>query len=406
MNKKIITVRESYDWIKERDVGPNRYEALIEYIEKKHPNKRMVEQGYKQLRFINYVGVIACADIRYEIIPKISMTKEDDRQSLLLMLSITNFLPITFYKKIQNGEGKSDLLSTFLGVFLERLLTELKRGVYKTYETSKDNLNILKGKLELTQHIQKNAFHKTKAYCSFDEYITNNTLNQLIKTALFIVQQDTKQSMKKLTLERCLGYLEDVNILNFSINQFNHVNFNRQNERFKNVALFAKMIIEHASIYSYGKQSSSFSFLFPMNLLFEEYIGVGLKEVCVTDKTTSQHAEKRLLKNKKTGRANILLKPDFVINDRLIVDTKWKSATNNGRTTYQQSDIYQMYAYVTAYQNVNRCILLYPQQDEEVNHPLWEVIDTDKTIEMHTVKLTDYRTTIEALKKIVLDNYR
>jgi 5-methylcytosine-specific restriction enzyme subunit McrC len=68
----------------------------------------------------------------------------------------------------------------------------------------------------------------------------------------------------------------------------------------------------------------------------------------------------------------------------VIVDTKWKRATYNGRSRYEQSDLYQMYAYVTAYQDVKRCILLYPQQEEEAERPVWEVLNTDKTIEMHT----------------------
>jgi 5-methylcytosine-specific restriction enzyme subunit McrC len=76
------------------------------------------------------------------------------------------------------------------------------------------------------------------------------------------------------------------------------------------------------------------------------------------------------------------LKHDFVVSNKVIIDTKWKSATLNGRSIYQQSDIYQMYAYVTAYKHVDRCILLYPKQEGEVEHPIWEVLDTEKTIEM------------------------
>ncbi|WP_240335309.1 McrC family protein [Paraliobacillus sediminis] len=64
------------------------------------------------------------------------------------------------------------------------------------------------------------------------------------------------------------------------------------------------------------------------------------------------------------------MKPDFVINNDLIIDTKWKSATYHGKTRYQQSDIYQMYAYVTAYKDANRCILLYPKQEEETDLPI------------------------------------
>ncbi|PAV27797.1 ATP-dependent helicase [Virgibacillus profundi] len=402
MNKKTVIVREAYDWITEDDIGADQYEELIKYIEDKYPDNRIIEQRYKSLRFINYVGVIVCSAVRYEIIPKINLSKDDERKALLSMLTVTNFLPISFHEKVKTGEGKNDLLSVFLAAFLERLLSELKKGMYKTYEEHSDNLHVLKGKLELTQHIRKNAFQKTKAYCSYDEYTENNLLNQLFKAALFIVRQHTDKHVLKLHLKKCLGYLEEVDLINFNVTKLNQNFFNRQNQRFRDAALFAKMIIEHASIYSQGKQSSSFSFLFPMNLLFEKYIEVALREVVGTDNVISQHAEKRLLKNRKSGRQNILLKPDFVINDSLIVDTKWKSATYRDRSTYNQADIYQMYAYVTAYQDANRCFLLYPKQERGAEHPLWEVIDTDKTIEMQVVRIDDFRGTVEELREIVV----
>lgn len=179
------------------------------------------------------------------------------------------------------------------------------------------------------------------------------------------------------------------------------IKLNRQNERFSDVALFSKLIIEHASIYSRGQRSSSFSFLFPMNLLFEKYIEVALKEAVGIESVISQHAEKRLLLNKKSGYRNILLKPDFVINEEIIVDTKWKSAVYQGRSNYNQADIYQMYAYVTAYKQATRCILLYPKQETQQVLPIWEVVDTEKTIEMQMVRIDSLEHTLEDLREIM-----
>ncbi|MCC3359109.1 McrC family protein [Bacillus sp. REN16] len=401
MSKETIIVRESYDWISEEDITPVQYEELIRYIEEKYPNDDVLDLKYKRCRFINFVGVIQCSDVRYEILPKINLSKEDERKALLTMLSVTNFLPISFYEKVKNGSEFSDLLSAFLTAFLERLLNELKKGVYKTYETHTDNLYVLKGKLQLKEHIGRNAFIKTRAYCSFDEHSENNLLNQLFKAALMIIRKNINMQSLKLQLERCLGYLENVDLIRFDSATINQIKLDRQNERFRDAALFAKLIIEHASIYSRGQRSSSFSFLFPMNLLFEKYIEVALINVVGFDRVISQHAEKRLLRNKKSGKRNILLKPDFVINEEIILDTKWKSAVYQGRSNYNQADIYQMYAYVTAYKQATRCILLYPKQEAEQELPIWEVVDTDKTIEMHTVRIDNFERTIEDLREIL-----
>ncbi|MEH6982876.1 McrC family protein [Priestia megaterium] len=398
---RTITVRESYDWITENDVTAAQFEELIRYIEEKYPNEQVLDQKYKRIRFINYVGVIQCSDVRYEIIPKLTLSPVDDRKSLLGMLSITKFLPISFDKQLLKGEEKGDLLMAVIFTFVDRLLSQLRKGLYKTYERYEGNLYTLRGKIEFSKHIRKNAFQKTKAYCTFDEHTENNSLNQLFKCALLIVKNYMNTHALTLYVERCLGYLERVDIIQFSQSKLESISFNRQNERFRDTVLFAKLIVERATIYSKGRSASSFSFLFKMNMLFEKYIEVALREAFGNNEVVSQHAEKRLLRNKKSGNWNILLKPDFVVNNKVILDTKWKSATYKGRSRYVQSDIYQMYAYVTAYKDVERCILLYPKQEGEVEYPVWEVTDMEKTIEMCSVRIDAFWETVSELKKML-----
>ncbi|MFC5772814.1 McrC family protein [Ectobacillus antri] len=393
---KVIVLREAYDWINEGDITSTQFEELLVYI-KKHYNESIVELQHKRLRFINYIGVIQCTDIRYEIVPKITLSATDDRKALLSMLAVTNFLPISFQRHIQNGTEQADLLEAFLITFTNHLLHELQKGVYKTYERHEENLYTLKGKLQLQRHIQKNAFSKVKAYCEFDEHTMDNALNRLLKLALLIVKRTVKTSKCQHQIARCLGYLDDVTV----ISKMQPITFSRQNERFRNVASFAQMIIEKSAIYSNGTSTTSFSFLLPMNLLFEAYIEVALRTAFGTEKILSQHAEIKLLRNKKSGKGNILLKPDFVINETILLDTKWKAASYNGRNNYVQSDIYQMYAYVTAYKQATRCILLYPQQEHEGELPIWEVIDTEKTIEMHTIRLDCFENSVADLKKLL-----
>ncbi|WP_407272054.1 McrC family protein [Radiobacillus sp. PE A8.2] len=400
---KLVTVRESYDWITENEVTQVQLEELIRYIEERYPNENVLDQRYKRVRFINFVGVIQCSDIRYEIVPKINLSADDERKALLSMLSVSNFIPITFYERVKNGQETADLLTAFLTAFLERLLKELKKGIYKTYERQEENLYVMKGKLELSNHIRQNAFNHTRAYCSFDELTENNSMNQLFKAALQIVRSSSVLHTSKLQLERCLGYLDQVDVVNFPPHKLNEVRLNRQNERFRDAVLFAKLIIEHASIYNKGQQSSSFSFLFPMNLLFEKYMEVALEAAAGADAVISQHAKTRLLHNKKSGQENILLKPDFLVNNKVIIDTKWKSATYHGKSRYQQSDIYQMYAYVTAYKEAIRCILLYPKQEGEAEHPVWEVVDTNKTIEMKAVRIDEFWNSVDDLKELLND---
>ena len=129
-------------------------------------------------------------------------------------------------------------------------------------------------------------------------------------------------------------------------------------------------------------------------------------------KLDQQHKEKRLLINLHSGRENILLKPDFVVSKRdqneyipeLILDTKWKSIFSGSRLTYNQADIYQMYAYITTYKTAERCILLYPMVNGPAILPKWRVPDAmpDKYIELVMIRLDRLENTIEDLGKVLM----
>lgn len=395
---KIIIAREAYDWITEEQVSRKDFYELISFIEKNYPGKMVIEQRHKRLRFINYIGVVQCSNVRFEIIPKISLTnnKDDDLHALLSMLYVTDFLPITIHDKLQSGKGKGSLLSVFINAFIKRLHDELKRGLYKTYERVESNLPVIKGKLVISRHIRENMFHKTKAYCEYDEHTENNLLNQLLKAALLIVLPHINTRALQLKLERCLAYFNEVDSVHITQSMIDSIAFNRQNDRFRDVVQFAKIILQRASFYQQGKQSTSFAFLFPMNELFEKYIEVALFRAFGRSNVHSQHRQKRLLRNTVSGRKNILLNPDFVINNEVIIDTKWKSGTR-----YDQADIYQMYAYVNAYRNVNRAILLYPMQEGDHDYPTWEVIENKKIIEMHPVRVDDFWVTVGELQELL-----
>ena len=66
-------------------------------------------------------------------------------------------------------------------------------------------------------------------------------------------------------------------------------------------------------------------------------------------------------------KGRFALKPDIVIDEgKIIVDTKWKilslEKSNQG---ISQSDMYQLYAYGTKYENCEKLYLIYPKDEVE-----------------------------------------
>ena len=157
---------------------------------------------------------------------------------------------------------------------------------------------------------------------------------------------------------------------------------------------------------SKGKEFG-FTLLFEMNYLYEEYIGTVLKEIMCEEEdilVSTQEKAKYLLYNEKRNKEEISLKPDIVIYKgeipKIIIDTKWKRGTWNGKENYSQGDVYQMYAYITSYKECEKCVLLYPKE-EDGGDVLWSVKGYDnKGILMRNVDLSSYEKTKENLKEI------
>ena len=148
-----------------------------------------------------------------------------------------------------------------------------------------------------------------------------------------------------------------------------------------------------------------------MNYLYEEYVGVLLKEVFndtnINININTQEKSRYLLWNTLKERNEIALKPDIVIykdnKPKIIIDTKWKSATIDGKEVYTQGDIYQMYAYITTYEECQQCILLYPKINENIKHSEWILNDDirNKKILIYEINLENYEKTKNELLYLI-----
>jgi 5-methylcytosine-specific restriction enzyme subunit McrC len=418
---KNLTLREAYDWLYVDEYSPNgvtleEWENLLHFIEEKYSGENVMELGIRKLRFINLVGIIQLNTVRIEILPKISLHHQDEsvnRRVLLNMLNMTKQLPVQLNERTLSQFEKVDLSHLLAHLFVTELYKALKRGIYRGYEQKQENLPHLKGRLMISPHLRKNANHSIHAFCEYDELSPNVTLNQVLKTALKVIQPIIQQNTIRTQSMMIHELFDEVDDQKIDKNMLENIQLNRQNQHYDNVLQLAIAILRSTSMSTGFNQQAAFSFLFKMNELFEGYVGECLKKVVAPTeyKLDIQHKEKRLLINVHSGRSNISLKPDFVISKNeadgptpiLVLDTKWKSIFNGTQMTYNQADLYQMYAYVTAYKSAERCILLYPKVQEEFTSPKWKIPDVfpEKYIEIGMVRLDRVENTIGDFKKML-----
>lgn len=412
MSKKYITLREGFDYLYvgegENKVTDREFQSLSKYIED-NLSSQLVVFGYKKLKFINYVGVIALDNLVIEILPKVSLSGEvsEDRKVLLFMLSKCKKINIKTLDFIGSNLINNTIIDIIGEIFYRDLARELQRGVYSEYVSLENSIGNIKGKLLVTKHSKVNRFNKNKAYCAYDEFTEDNFFNRILKTALNYLLREVRNERLKSNLRILERRFEEISDEFIHKHAFNRYKLNRRNERFKKSFEIAKMILNGSIVDNSMGKKFGFTILFEMNYLYEEYIGVVLKEVISEENifVNTQEKSKYLLYNEKRKREEIALKPDIVIykdeTPKIIIDTKWKKGIKNGKENYSQGDVYQMYAYITSYKECEKCVLLYPKEEAGGN-VLWNLKGYDnKGIFMISVDLSSYERTKECLKDIV-----
>ena len=142
--------------------------------------------------------------------------------------------------------------------------------------------------------------------------------------------------------------------------------------------------------------------LFEVNDLYEKYVGILCKSI--DNSTSIQDKSEKLIIKASNLIPVVQLKPDiFIPEKRIIIDTKWKILKKSeNRYGVQVSDLYQMYAYLTRYADVDRVILMYPLNDDffENGKIIEKYLLEDKkenSIELVAIDITSKKRTIRRI---------
>lgn len=329
----------------------------------------------------NYVGVVAVPGGVVEILPKINKLGQEGKtmaqHNLLYMLSLTRKIIGEERDLAALGKQKMPLLEQLIALFAERTLLELKRGVDHAYVAQEENLSRLKGKLLVGQHAVRNAVQRERVYCRYDDFISDTPINRILKASSHRLLVISKSTAAQKKLREILFLLDEVTNLEVAEHHFADVYYNRNTERFQPLVNFSLMVLSGMSpIWAMGKETS-FSLLFPMEELFEEFIAryiyrysdqLGLSRERIHAQAIGRR--KWLLQREHDSCGTYRLKPDMVIDGMhgkpcLIVDTKWKhllSDAEDSKNGVTQADIYQLYAYAHRYECPDN-VLLFPHVD-------------------------------------------
>jgi len=237
----------------------------------------------------------------------------------------------------------------------------------------------------------------------YDEFGMDRVENRLIKSTLLKLVKHSVSAENVKALCQLLAYFQTINASQNHTKDFYKVKLDRNMKYYENVMNWSKVFLNNKSFTTFTGQDFGESILFPMEKLFESYIGKHLKRALLVfeDWDISLQDKGYYLFEK-----SFALRPDIVLrNDTtqrtIIIDTKWKILINSSVKKYgiSQSDMYQMYAYAKKY-HTDEIWLMYPITDEFTDTEQIEFKSDDGvTVKILFVDCTDIESSITNIIK-------
>ncbi len=370
----------------------------------------------RNLKAGQVVGVLAVPGRTVEILPKI-----DDEDNGAVRAALVRMLAVALDLRIAEGDlaaldtQRNDLLELLVRLFAERLLAAVRRGLPRRYVAREEDLRLLRGKLDVTRQITHLAARPDRLACRFDELSEDTPLNRVLKAAVSRLARLARTAANARLLAELAARFEFVGDSPDPLRE--PVRLDRTNAAFHDLHRLARLFLEGDWQSTASGRAAGFTLLFPMNVLFEKFVGR-----CLQRALARQPVRVRLQARGchaltgADGQSLFALRPDAVIEKAkdathekakgaVVLDTKWKELDpDKDKETLgvAQSDVYQMLAYAQSYR-ASHLILLYPWTGKlppEGRAREWTVAGTDVPLDVATVDVGRPDKVVDALRKL------
>ena len=358
----------------------------------------------RNLKAGQVVGVLAVPGRTVEILPKID--DEDNgavRAALVRMLAVALDLRIADADLAALDTQRNDLLELLVRLFAEWLLAAVRRGLPRRYVAREEDLRLLRGKLDVTRQITHLAARPDRLACRFDELSEDTPLNRVLKAAVSRLARLARTAANARLLAELAARFEFVGDSPDPLRE--PVRLDRTNAAFHDLHRLARLFLEGDWQSTASGRAAGFTLLFPMNVLFETFVGRCLQRALAPVRVDLQASGRHALTG-ADGQSLFALRPDAVIEKAkgaVVLDAKWKELhLGEKKLGVAQSDIYQMLAYAEAW-DAKRLVLVYPSprgMDEPGVVGEWRTSETDRPLNIVTVNVGHPHKVVDALRDL------
>lgn len=322
---------------------------------------RLVElESRRELRLDNYVGVLESpCGTRIEILPKaLEHGEEIEASRSLLQKMLARCLDLTPRQSSPTALRTFDapLTEWVAQQFLQGVDHLVKRGLRFDYHPVQEELRYLRGRLLVARQIRQPPGRAHFFQVEHDVFDADRAENRLIRSALEVVRKHTREPKNWRLAHELAHHVHEIPASSNVAEDFQRWRDDRLMAHYAPVRGWCSLILhDQMPLTVVGTQSGQ-SLLFPMEKVYEQYVGIGLRRwLPAGAKLMLQAARHYLAKHR--DQHWFQLRPDFLIDHeglRVVADAKWKlldGSLDNSEQKYglSQADFYQLYAYGQKY---------------------------------------------------------
>ena len=322
------------------------------------------------------VGAVEIGDLSVLIRPKIGIPQ------LLSLACYTIGVYRSQEDRMFNFEEQQALPDTLAFALAAAARRAFSRGLLHGYRTEEEALHTVRGRIRFADQIRQRFGIPLPIEVRYDEFTDDITENQLVKAAAFrLGRMRLRSQQARKDLGRVAATLENVSPAEFSLKAVPDVRFDRLNEHYRDVVGLSRLILRHGAFESNRGAVRATGFLMDMNVLFQEFVTVALREVL----GASEHVFLERSISPLDEGDDIKLRPDlswwsgrecYFVGDAKYKRIDYQSAPN--------ADLYQLLAYVTA-ARLPGGLLIYAQGEAET--ATYTVRNSGKRLEVAALDL-------------------
>ena len=409
------------------DRNPNTKQQFIKFL------------SHGDIKTHNYVGTITFNGEKLNIFPKVfrplSVQCSDENLSLkhlmdniVQWLEYCNRISYPFINIFGELSDSKDFLDLFITLYINMVLDAIDRGIYYQYEEETEDCKCIKGKFDVKDYfISKIPGGEYDRFsCTYSNFQADNMVNRIIKYTCMLLL-NAASDKNSLKIRKIINKLDEVTFVRCVPQDCDNIRLSKMHRKYYSILNLSKMFLSNKTSTFDMDINDTYCFLFPMEQLFEGFVGGYLSEVLSDHdaKVELQKSDLNLIddviyKGQNLGPSNNM-KQDIVVttkNKMFVLDTKYKEITRFEdhdvksiiRNEISQSDLYQMCEYARK-RGVNDVYLLYPMnryEDPENDFPCGISKSPTGNIFIHFIRIpcifeeNDFEELKKKLKRTIL----